>query len=229
MALLGDVRAHDDRPFVVLKYAQTLDGRIATATGDSRWISGEPERVVSHALRAACDAVMVGIGTVLSDDPELTVRMVAGASPMRVVLDSDLRIPFGAKVLDPTAATTVFATQRSDPRRRATLRERGVRVEVADELDGRVSLPAALATLRSSGTESLLVEGGSQLITALLAAGLVDRIIVGIAPVVIGAGTEAVNGLGIETVASGIHLTNRTLMPVGHDIVVAWDVISSDE
>ena len=83
MALLGDIRPRHDRPFVVLKYAQTLDGRIATSTGDSKWISGEPERVVSHALRAACDSVMVGIGTVLSDDPELTVRMVAGASPIR--------------------------------------------------------------------------------------------------------------------------------------------------
>ena len=119
------------------------------STGDSKWISGEPERVVSHALRAACDAVMVGIGTVVSDDPELTVRMVAGASPMRVVLDSDLRIPLDAKILDPKAATTVFTTERSDPERRAALRERGVRVEVTDEHDGRVSLRAALATLRS--------------------------------------------------------------------------------
>jgi len=226
MALLGDVRPHADRPFVVLKYAQTLDGRIATATGDSKWISGEPERVVSHALRAACDAVMVGIGTVANDDPELTVRMVAGASPMRVVLDSELRIPFDAKILDTKAATTVFTTERSDPQRRTALREHGVRVEVTDEIDGRVSLRAALATLRSSGTESVLVEGGSELITAFLAAGLVDRIIVGIAPVVIGTGTEAVNGLGIQTVASGIHLTNRTMLPVGHDIVVAWDVVS---
>jgi len=170
--------------------------------------------------------VMVGIGTVVSDDPELTVRMVAGASPMRVVLDSELRIPFEAKILDPKAATTVFTTERSDPQRRAALRDRGVRVEVTDELDGRVSLRAVLATLRSSGTESLLVEGGAELITAFLAAGLVDRIIVGIAPVVIGAGTEAVNGLGIQTVASGIHLTNRTMSAVGHDIVVAWDVVA---
>ena len=226
MALIGDVRPHPDRPFVVLKYAQSLDGRIATSTGDSKWISGEPERVVSHALRAACDAVMVGIGTVVSDDPELTVRMVAGASPMRVVLDSELRVPFQSKILDPTAATTVFTTERSDPQRRDALRRRGVRVEVTDELDGRVSLRAALSTLRSTGTESLLVEGGSEVITALLAAGLVDRVIVAIAPVVIGAGTEAVNGLDIQTVESGIHLTNRTMFPVGEDVVIAWDVAS---
>jgi len=225
MALLGEVRAHGDRPFVVLKYAQTLDGRIATSTGDSKWISGEPERVVSHALRAACDAVMVGIGTVDSDDPELTVRMVSGASPMRVVLDSELRIAPDAKILDDHAATVVFTTERSDPSRRAALRERGVRVEVSDELDGRVSLAAALATLRATGTQSVLVEGGSELITALLAAGLVDRIIVGIAPVVIGAGTEAVNGLGVQTVAAGIHLANRTVLTVGQDVILAWDVV----
>ena len=104
-----------DRPRVIVKYAQTLDGRIATSTGDSRWISGEEERRVSHALRAACDAVMVGVGTVLADDPQLTVRMVPGASPARVVLDSTLRTPLDAVVLGEDAATTIVTTARSDP------------------------------------------------------------------------------------------------------------------
>jgi riboflavin-specific deaminase-like protein len=212
---------------VVLKYAQTLDGRIATSTGDSKWISGEPERTVSHGLRAACDAVLVGLGTVLSDDPELTVRMVPGASPMRVVLDTSLRIPLEAKVLRPAAASTVFTTERSDPARRAALRERGVRVEVTAEADGRVSLPDALATLRRTGTESVLVEGGSKVITDLLACGLVDRVIVSISPLLIGSGTEAVNGLGINTIANGIRLDNRSVQSVGDDIIVAGDVSAS--
>ncbi len=127
MDLLGTVRPRADRPYVALKYAQSLDGRIATATGDSKWISGEPERRVSHALRAACDAVLVGAGTAVRDDPELTVRLVSGASPTRVVLDSTLRVPSSAKLLGPEAATLVVTTERSDPARRSALDRTGGR------------------------------------------------------------------------------------------------------
>jgi 3,4-dihydroxy 2-butanone 4-phosphate synthase/GTP cyclohydrolase II len=224
MALLGPVRSRPERPYVVLKYAQSLDGRIATSTGDSKWISGEPERELSHALRAACDAVMVGIGTVLADDPELTVRMVPGASPMRVVLDTSLRLPVQAKIAASDAATTVITTARSDEARRNQLRERGVRVEVVPERDDRVDLLSALAALRAAGTESVLVEGGSTVITALLAAGVVDRLIVSVAPFVIGAGTQAVNDLGIERVTDSIRLENRIVVPAGEDLVLSWDV-----
>lgn len=225
MALLGTVRPHVDRPFVALKWAQTLDGRIATSVGDSKWISGEPERVVSHALRAACDSVLVGVGTVLRDDPELTVRMVAGASPMRAVLDTHLRLPLDAKILATDAATTVFTTECSAPERRAALRDRGIRVEVVNLEDGRVSVREALARMRDTGVESVVVEGGAEVITSLLAAGVVDRVIIGIAPVLIGAGTDAVNSLGIDTIAAGIRLENRIVLPLGNDVIVAGDVV----
>ena len=223
-ALLGAVRPRDDRPFVVLKYAQTLDGRIATSTGDSKWITGEPERRMSHALRATCDAVLVGSGTVRRDDPLLTVRMVTGASPTRIVLDSRLRLPPTAIVFGPDAATIVITTHLSDPERRTALRARGVRVEVVDHAVDGVDLRAALATLRASDTESVLVEGGARVITSLLAAGLVDRIIVAVAPVLIGEGTEAVSSLGVTRIAEGIRLVNRSIYPVGDDILLAWDV-----
>jgi GTP cyclohydrolase II len=224
MALLGEVRPRPDRPYVALKWAQTLDGRIATASGDSKWISGEPERTVTHALRAACDSVMVGVGTVMHDDPRLTVRMVAGASPMRTVLDTHLRIPNDAQLLDTDAATTVFTTERSDPDRRNALRDRGIRVEVVPEEGGHVSIQETLRTMRRNGVDSVLVEGGSQLITALLAASLVDRLIVAISPVMIGTGTQAVNDLGTRTVASGRRLRNQVTVPIGDDIVIAGDL-----
>ncbi len=224
--LLGEVRPRNDRPFVVVKLAQTVDGRIATSNGDSKWITGLPERRLTHALRAACDAVMVGIGTVISDDPRLTVRHVPGASPNRVVLDCSLRVPSSAKVLQPEAATTLMTTERSDPGRRDDLRRRGIKVEVVPELDGHLSLPVAMARLRASGTETLLIEGGSRTITSVLASGLADRLIVSIAPTVIGAGTEAVDQLGISRVSDGIHLVNRAILPLGDDVVLAWDVAS---
>src|SRR3954471_7603452 len=118
--LLGTVAPRAHRPYVVLKYAQTLDGRIATGTGDSKWISGEEERALSHALRAACDAVMGGVGTALRDDPRLNVRRVPGASPLRVVLDSTLRTPSTALLLGDDAPTVLLTTERSteDDRKR---------------------------------------------------------------------------------------------------------------
>src|SRR5215204_4843214 len=124
-SLLGEVRASKTRPYVVVKYAQTIDGRIATSTGDARWISGEEERRTSHALRAGCDAVLVGVGTILADDPRLTVRLVPGASPIRVVLDPRLRIPGHARVLEDEGVTTIVTTGASSAKRRAELRRRG--------------------------------------------------------------------------------------------------------
>jgi GTP cyclohydrolase II len=222
--LLGRVDPPADRPYVVLKYAQTLDGRIATAGGDSKWISGEEERALSHALRAACDAVMVGVGTVLSDDPQLNVRMVPGASPLRVVLDSTLRIPSDALLLDAEAATVVLTTERSTEDDRKRVREAGAGIRVLPTGPGGVDLRAALKELRDDGVRSLLVEGGAQVITSLLGAGLVDRVVVGTAPRIIGSGTEAVGDLGVARVAEGIALRNRSVHLTADDVVTAWDV-----
>jgi GTP cyclohydrolase II len=223
-ALLGDVRAAADRPYVVLKYAQTLDGRIATGGGDSKWISSPEERRVAHALRAACDAVMVGAGTVVADDPLLTVRMVPGASPIRVVLDSWLRVPAGAQVLGPDAATVVLTGERSDPERRAALRRRGVRVEVVRESPDGIDLAEGLARLRALGIRSLLVEGGAQVITSTLRGWLADRMVVAVAPLLLGDGTEAVGDLGATQVTDGLRLLDRTVHHVGPDLLVAGNL-----
>jgi GTP cyclohydrolase II len=222
--LLGQVGDRGARPFVVLKYAQSLDGRIATGGGDSKWISGTQERRVSHALRAACDAVVVGAGTVLLDDPLLTVRMVPGASPIRVVLDSTLRVPPDAQVFGPEAATIVLTSERSDPGRRAALRRRGVKVEVVPRAPAGIDLGAGLARLRSAGIRCVMVEGGSRVITSALRERLADRVVVAVAPILLGTGTDAVGDLGAGLVSDGLRLANRTVHQLGPDLVVAGDL-----
>jgi GTP cyclohydrolase II len=222
--LLGAAAAPVGRPFVALKYAQTLDGRIATRSGDSKWISGEHERRISHALRAACDGVLVGVGTAIADDPQLTVRLVPGSTPVRIVLDSGLRLPLESKVLDGDAGTLVVTTERSAPKQRRDLERRGVGVRVVDAGPAGVDLAQALAMLHETGVRSLLVEGGAEVITSFLAAGLVDRVIVGIAPTIVGAGTEAVGDLQVDRISAGLRLTGRSVYTAGDDVLLAADV-----
>lgn len=223
-ALVGDVRRRPGRPYVVLKYAQTLDGRIATSTGDARWISGEEERRTSHALRATCDAVLVGLGTVLADDPQLTVRMVPGACPIRVVLDSRLRIPDDVRVLADDAATVVVTTEASPAERRDELRSRGVSVLVVPACPHGVDLAAGLEALSAAGVASVLVEGGAAVITSFLSERLADRLVVGISPRVLGAGTDAVRDLGVTDVAASIRLERRSVHVAGEDVLIAGDL-----
>lgn len=225
--LLGSLRPHDDRPTVVVKYAQTVDGRIATSTGDAKWISGEPERRVAHAMRAGCDAVLVGAGTVLQDDPQLTVRMVPGASPLRVVLDSTLRTPLTARVLSDDAPTLMMCRPDADPARRLALAATGVAVrEVAGGPDG-LQVAEVLQSLRSLGVASLLVEGGGRVITSMLRTAAVDRLVVSVSPTIIGSGVEAVGPLGVARVAEGIRLGNRCVYLAGDDVLLGFDVLGS--
>jgi 3,4-dihydroxy 2-butanone 4-phosphate synthase/GTP cyclohydrolase II len=223
--LLGTVRPSGTKPYVVVKYAQTLDGRIATSNGDARWISGKDERRVSHALRASCDAVLVGVGTVLADDPRLTVRTVPGASPIRVVLDSSLRTPEGALVLNDDAATVIVTTDSSPAARRDALRRLGISVLVAPAGPAGVDLAAALGALRREGIRSVLVEGGGSVITSFLSLGLADRLVVGIAPRVLGTGTDAVSDLGITQVSQSLRIESRVVHLAGDDVLIAGDVI----
>jgi riboflavin-specific deaminase-like protein len=183
---------------------------------------------VTHTLRAAVDAVGVGIGTVLADDPQLTVRLVPGASPLRVVLDGRLRIPTDARVLDEHATTYVYTTGSAPAGRRMALRSFGAAVRTVPATVGGLDLAAVLRDLRASGVRTLLVEGGARLVTSLLAAGLVDRAIVSVSPLIVGAGRDAVGELGIERVGDALRLENRTVHFAGDDLLIAGDVVVPD-
>lgn len=210
-------------PFVTVKFAETLDGRIATATGDSRWISCEESRKIAHRLRARHDAILAGIGNVLLDDPRLTTRLVKGRSATRVVLDSSLRIPLEAKVLaeQETARTLVAATPPADQAKAEALKQMGIEVlTVPPDADGQVDLKELLKVLAQRQISSVLVEGGAEVITSFLRQGLADRLVVFIAPKIMGRGIEAVGELGIKEVADALKLTFIKVYRSGEDMVI---------
>jgi riboflavin-specific deaminase-like protein len=215
-------RSATARPRVTVHYAQSLDGRIATRSGDSQWIGGPASLRFAHELRASHAAVLVGVGTVLADDPRLTTRLVDGPSPLRVVLDSTLRLPLGANVLtDGAAPTLVMTGPHAAPERARAVRERGGEVvHLPLDADGRVDLGAALACLAERGHASALIEGGGALITSALAGRLVDRLVVCIAPLVIGTGIAAVGDLGLERLREALQLRETTYTRLEQDLIV---------
>ncbi|HKP13408.1 MAG TPA: bifunctional diaminohydroxyphosphoribosylaminopyrimidine deaminase/5-amino-6-(5-phosphoribosylamino)uracil reductase RibD [Blastocatellia bacterium] len=210
-------------PFVTVKYAQTLDGRMATATGDSQWISGPDSLRLAHQLRAEHDAILVGVGTVLADDPQLNVRLVGGRDPLRVIVDSRLRTPSVARVLAGDAArhTLIATTDMADRDRRQEVERLGAQVVTLPTLanSSRVDLASLLGELKARGVQSVLVEGGPAIITSLLAHKLVDRLVVAIAPKLIGSGREAVGDLGIRRLADALTFERFSTRRLGDDII----------
>lgn len=211
-------------PWVTLKWAQSMDGRIATASGHSRWISSLPSRRRSHRFRSIHDAVLVGVGTVVKDDPRLTVRHVKGRNPVRIILDSRLRIPDHAKVLDSRflgGDTWIVTTPTAPAGRSRTLESRGVRVlSVEADPSGRVDLRGLLRLLVDRGISSILVEGGAQVLTSFLKARLVQRILCFVAPLILGDGIEAVGKLAVERVDQGIRFRQYTIQRSGDEVLV---------
>jgi diaminohydroxyphosphoribosylaminopyrimidine deaminase/5-amino-6-(5-phosphoribosylamino)uracil reductase len=220
------------RPTVTVSYAQTLDGRLATANGSSRWISSPDSLRFAHALRAEHDAVAIGAGTACNDDPRLTVRHVPGEDPLRVVVDSTLRTPLTAAVLaDGAARGTVLAvTDRAPDGRCEEAESLGATVlRIPADGAGRVNLGALLSGLHSLGVRSVMVEGGAALITSFLYERLVDRLAVCIAPKILGRGIEAVGDLGICDLTDSLTLAETSVTPYGVDLVLDSRVEYPDE
>jgi len=209
------------RPYVIYKSAMTLDGNIATVTGNSRWVSSEQSRKYVHRLRDVCDAVMVGVDTILADNPQLTVRHVKGRSPLRVVVDTHLRTPESVSVLTgPLAKKTIIATCETNPKVHRRYELQGATVLVCEEFDGRVSLQDLLAKLGRFGIQTILLEGGSRLAGDALRNGLIDECIFFYAPKVVGNGFAPFTLTGIESMDRAIMLTIDRVAMSGPDLVV---------
>jgi diaminohydroxyphosphoribosylaminopyrimidine deaminase/5-amino-6-(5-phosphoribosylamino)uracil reductase len=221
-------RVRAGRPLVTLKLATSLDGRIATASGESRWITGAPARERGHLLRATHDAILVGTGTVLADDPQLTCRLpgLKARSPVRVVLDRQLRIPLGARLIAEArqVPTWLVTLPTADGDKQQALRYAGVEIiDGTTDTAGRLDLTAALQSLGDRGLTRLLVEGGGELAAALLRVGLVDRLVWLHAPLLLGGdGVPAVGALGFDSLAGAPGFERLSTEMVGTDMMTTF-------
>lgn len=210
-------------PYVTVKTASTLDGKIASRTGDSRWISNEASREMVHTLRHRHQAIMVGVGTVIADDPQLTTRLaVPGLSPIRIVVDSKLRIPSSAKLLtDGLAETIILTTEGADKSKRLLLENAGINVISCGE-GPQVDLKIAMVKLGEAGIGSVLVEGGGQLNGSIIFSKLADEVILFIAPKLIGGHTSPGSFVfdGFDLMREAITLQNIEVEQFGDNICI---------
>ncbi len=214
------------RPFVTVKCAATLDGRIATRTGDSRWVSGEAARTRVHHLRHAADAIMVGVNTVNCDNPRLTTRLagVAGRNPHRYVLDTRLSIAEDARLLqaDLAGGTTVVTGTKVPEDKRARLARNGVHILSAALENDRIDLAALMAVLGAAGVTSLLVEGGGRVLASAFGAGIVDKVIFFLAPKILGGddGVPICRGPGPALMKDCLPVKNMQVQMVDGDVMI---------
>lgn len=208
------------RPFVLLKLAQTLDGRIATRNGHSKWITGESARKRVHLMRSRADAVLVGIDTVLADDPRLTVRHVDGRQPRRIVLDSQARTPLDARILNGEAPVIICVTDAAATDRIDGLKGVGAEVLVLPGADGSIPLEPLKTALGTAGIVTLMVEGGSRVATSFLREGAVDRIACFVAPRILGAGVPSIADLELDDLSRAIDLRNTRVEQLGGDFLI---------
>jgi GTP cyclohydrolase II len=208
------------RPLITVSYAQSVDGSIATRNREQLQLSGHQSMVVTHRIRAACDAVVIGINTLLVDNPLLTVRLIEGVSPQPIVLDSNLRIPLQARLLDRTDHRCWLAcTDKNDSERVAAVQNRGAEVICCRrDSRGRVDLPDLLYLLGRRGIKSIMVEGGSQVISSFIEARLVDQMIITIAPRLVG-GLQVFDRPAVDN-GSSLGLKQVSYQSCGPDMIL---------
>ena len=208
------------RPFVIIKVAMTADGKIATKTGDSKYITSREARTYVHGLRAEVDAVMVGLNTVLRDNPELTPRLVKGKDPMKIVVDSKLRIPKNCNFMKEPGKLIIATTSQASKKDIARLQQKGVNVIITKSNKGLVDLQDLMKQLGKHEITSVMIEGGSELNSSAIKAGVVDKILIFTAPKIIGNGLGAIGNLGIKKIDKAINLKNPVTRKIGNDILI---------
>ena len=215
-----------NRPFVIMKCAATLDGRIATSTGDSKWISGEQSRRYAHELRHSVDAILVGSGTIKKDDPSLTTRLdgIEGRDPLRIILDSRLSISEKAKVLrlDSDSDTLLFTSKGVPEDRRNRIENLGARVLYSALKDDQIDVEPLMAQLGEMGITSLLIEGGSHVFSSFLSAGIVDKIILFYGPKILGGddGVPIFRGKGPTLMSGSLPVKDIQFQRFDNDIMI---------
>jgi len=208
------------RPFVIVKVAMSLDGRIATSTGSSKYITSREARTYVHGLRSEVDAVMVGLNTVLRDNPELTPRLVKGKDPMKIVVDSKLKIPKSCNLMKEPAKLIIAATNKAPKSSIKRLQHKGATVIIAKSKNGMVDLEDLMKQLGKHEITSVMIEGGSQLNSSAIKAGVVDKVLIFTAPKLIGNGIGAIGSLGIKKISDAIDLKNPVCRRIGRDMMV---------
>ena len=219
---------HTGLPFVIGKFAMSLDGKIATKTGESRWISGEQSRRYVHTLRSQIDAIMVGVDTVIRDDPQLTTRagLVGGRvekQPLRIIVDSKGRTPLTAKIFQVPGKTLVAMTKGADPEKSKALVEVGAEVVELPAKGGMVNLEELLKLLGQRQIVSMMVEGGAAVFGSLFEERLIDKVVVFVAPIVIGGhgAKNPVEGKGVEKLSQATGFTRVKAEMVGSDVLIS--------
>jgi len=210
------------RPYITLKFAQTLDGRIAAKDGSSKWISGPKARKFAHRLRAKNDAILVGAKTVLKDNPSLTTRFVKGKSPARIIIDGKLKISLNSTLVKTAnRIRTIVVTSGSSPKKKMEkLKKKGIDlIALSASRSGNIDLRRIIRILSKKGIKSILVEGGSEILTSFIRLRLADNITVIISPKISGKGIEAIGDLGIQNIKKALSLKVNKIKRLGDDVI----------
>src|SRR3989338_2265558 len=208
------------RPFVILKVAMSLDGKIATSTGDSKYITSTEARKFVHEIMNEIDAVMVGINTVLRDNPQLDSRLVGGKDPIKIIVDSTLKIPEGSKVLKDPSKVIIATTNKAPKNKIDKFHHKGINVIVVNSKNGMVDLNELMKELGKSQITYMMIEGGSHLNASAIKDKVIDKVLIFTAPKIIGNGLGAISSLGIKKIDKAIKLKNITTRKIGKDLLV---------